>query len=210
MTLSGEGPVPLRARAVSPSPPVAGHFLICISTPAPPRPMATPWVVETSSTVTPFWFFIAATPAPPAAEGTRRSFGARAERSAEKCDRSTSLHPFRRWTGDRHGLGKHARDLAAVPLGKPHLGSGERSVELRRPPRSDDRHVHGRVGDGPGHRELRQRDATPVGILLQPLDHVHVLPERLPREIGAVAPPVVGREFRLRRDAPREQPVGER
>src|SRR5438128_390016 len=38
-----------------------------MSTPAPPRPISTPRVVETSSTVAPFWFFIAATPAPPAA-----------------------------------------------------------------------------------------------------------------------------------------------
>src|SRR5206468_5671662 len=43
------------------------HLLIFISTPPAPRATLAPCVVETSSTVTPFWFFITAAPAPPAA-----------------------------------------------------------------------------------------------------------------------------------------------
>src|SRR5206468_85928 len=37
----------------------AGHLLIFMSTPAPPRPICTPWVVDNSSTVTPFGLIVA-------------------------------------------------------------------------------------------------------------------------------------------------------
>src|SRR6266404_1990346 len=70
---AGRRPLALRSRGFRPHHPdpqdgvVGPHCLIFILTPPAPTATLAPCVVATSSTVTPFWFFIAAAPTPPAA-----------------------------------------------------------------------------------------------------------------------------------------------
>src|SRR6266516_1333726 len=91
-----------------------------------------------------------------------------------------------------HRVRQDRVDLLQVGLAELNVGGRSGALKLGRPARAHDRHVHRRVGQRPGDRQLRQADATPVGNALEPLDHRQVAAEGLACEVRALGAPVVG------------------
>lgn len=96
-------------------------------------------------------------------------------------------------------------------LAELQLGCGDGFLDVLRAPRTDDRHLHGRIRQRPRHRQLSDRAREILrGKALELAHRLEVAVEGLARERGIPAPPVAALEGRVLVEATGEQPVCER